>query len=97
MTQATYSLCTIQSNKSHNGVMEGKPMTLIAEENEALVMQHLQTAHPVILDQIVEDMPELSWNQIFQTVDALSRRGVISLRRRGFHYELSPILQNTMA
>jgi hypothetical protein len=66
-------------------------MTPVTDENEALVLQHLQTAHPVILDQIVEDTPELSWNQIFQTVDALSRRGVISLRRRGFEYELSPI------
>jgi hypothetical protein len=66
-------------------------MTPVTDENEALVLQHLQTAHPVILDQIVEDTPELSWNQIFQTVDALSRRGVISLRRRGFEYELSSI------
>jgi hypothetical protein len=66
-------------------------MTPVTDENEALVLQHLQTAHPVILDQIVEDTPELSWNQIFQTVDALSRRGVISLRRRGFEYELLPI------
>ena len=66
-------------------------MTPITKENEALVLQHLQIAHPVILDQLVEDTPELSWNQIFQTVDALSRRGVISLRRRGFEYEVSPI------
>jgi hypothetical protein len=72
-------------------------MTPVTDENEALVLLHLQTAHPVILDQIVEETPELSWNQIFQTVDALSRKGVISLRRRGFEYELSPIPQNTMA
>ena len=66
-------------------------MTPVTDENEALVLQHLRAAHPVILDQIVEGTPELSWNQIFQTVDALSRRGVISLRRRGFEYEISPI------
>ena len=72
-------------------------MAQITEENEALVMQHLQSARPVILDRIVEDIPELSWNQIFQTVDALSRKGVISLRRRGFNYELSIIPHNTMA
>jgi hypothetical protein len=50
-----------------------------------------------MLDQMVEEMPALSWNQIFQTVDALSRRGVISLRRRGFNYELSPVQQNPMS
>jgi hypothetical protein len=72
-------------------------MAQITEENEALVMQHLQTARPVILDRIVEDIPELSWNQIFQTVDTLSRKGVISLRRRGFNYELSLIPQNIVA
>ena len=72
-------------------------MTPIMKETEALVLQHLQTARPVILDQLVEDTPELSWNQIFQTVDALSRRGIISLRRRGFEYELSPVPQNTLA
>jgi len=72
-------------------------MTSTMEENEALVMQHLQTAHPVILDQIIEDVPELSWNQIFETVDALSRRGVISLRRRGYEYEIAPIPQQTIA
>jgi hypothetical protein len=64
-------------------------MALMMEENETLVMQHLQTAQTVMLDQMVKDMPALSWNQIFQTVDALSRKGVISLRRRGFTYELS--------
>jgi hypothetical protein len=77
--------------------MEGRAMPQITEENEALVMQHLQAAHPVILDRIVEDMPELTWNQIFETVDALSRKGVISLRRRGFNYELSLIPHKTMA
>jgi DNA-binding HxlR family transcriptional regulator len=68
-------------------------MTPITKENEALVLRHLQKAHPVILDQLVEDTPELSWNQIFQTVDALSRQGIISLRRRGFEYEVSTIPQ----
>lgn len=72
-------------------------MAQMMEENEALVMQHLQPASPVILDRIVEDLPELSWNQIFQTVDALSRKGLISLRRRGFNYELSLIPQDIVA
>jgi hypothetical protein len=84
-----------------SSVVEGRPMTSMTEESEALVealvMEHLQTAHTVMLDQMVEEMPALSWNQIFQTVDALSRRGVISLRRRGFNYELSPVQQNPMS
>ena len=36
-------------------------------------------------------LPELSWNQVFKTVDELSRRGEIILLRRGFEYEIERI------
>ena len=37
---------------------------------------------------VVTLLPELSWNQVFKTVDELSRRGEIILFRRGFEYEI---------
>lgn len=58
------------------------------QNNEQLIMALLQSRQPLQLEQIVVMLPELSWNQVFQTVDALSRRGEILLRRRGFEYEL---------
>lgn len=40
------------------------------------------------LEELVARFPELTWNQVFSLVDELSRRRLISLRRRGFDYEL---------
>lgn len=40
------------------------------------------------LEELVARLPELTWNQVFSMVDELSRRRLISLRRRGFEYEL---------
>ena len=40
------------------------------------------------LEDLVARLPELTWNQVFSLVDELSRRQLISLRRRGFEYEL---------
>jgi predicted ArsR family transcriptional regulator len=43
---------------------------------------------PFTLDEVTERL-ELSWNQVFQAVDSLSRRGDIILKRRGYEYEVS--------
>jgi hypothetical protein len=37
-------------------------------------------------EELVERVPELSWAQLFVTIDQLSRRGDIELRREGFTY-----------
>jgi hypothetical protein len=42
----------------------------------------------IALEELVNSLPELTWNQVFCMVDELSRRQLISLRRRGFDYEL---------
>jgi DNA-binding IclR family transcriptional regulator len=42
----------------------------------------------VRLEELLRSLPELTWNQVFSLVDELSRRGLISLRRQGFDYEL---------
>ncbi|MGQ0811938.1 MAG: hypothetical protein ACT4OO_12045 [Nitrospiraceae bacterium] len=58
---------------------------------ETLILSLVNREECLQLEQIVAMLPELSWNQVFQTVDALSRRGKIRLRRRGYEYELAPI------
>ncbi len=59
------------------------------DANEAMVLKILKGPEPITLEGVVSLLPELSWNQLFQTVDALSRRGEIALRRRRFDYELA--------
>jgi len=42
----------------------------------------------IAMEELVNRLPELTWNQVFSMVDELSRRQLISLHRRGFDYEL---------
>ena len=61
---------------------------------EALVFEVLRANDPltidqlVTMDQLVGKVPEMRWSELFQAVDALSRRGLISLQRRGFEYKV---------
>ncbi|HEY3196495.1 MAG TPA: hypothetical protein VGJ57_00655 [Nitrospirales bacterium] len=53
-----------------------------------LVLDVIQSrAVPLTFAEIIDRIPELSWNQVFLAVDALSRRGEIILSRRGFEYQ----------
>lgn len=64
---------------------------------QALVSEELRKTAPVGLEELLGRLPQLTWNQVFQAVDALSRRGAILLRRRGFEYELHPAPARTIA
>jgi hypothetical protein len=55
---------------------------------EELVLGVLRSSGSLTIEQATAKLPELSWNELFHAVDALSRRGMIILRRRGFEYEL---------
>ena len=52
------------------------------------VLAIVQERRRIALEELVNILPELTWNQVFCIVDELSRRQLISLRRRGFDYEL---------
>ena len=56
--------------------------------SEALVLATLAEADFLTIEQLVEELPELTWNQVFHILDELSRRDAILLRRRGFDYEV---------
>jgi hypothetical protein len=58
------------------------------EINEAMVLEILRHEPSMKLEAVIPLFPQLSWNQIFQCVDSLSRRGEIILLRKGFEYEL---------
>lgn len=62
---------------------------LSSSVQDTLILQTLESGEAATIEQVVALLPELSWNQVFHAVDALSRQGAICLRRRGFTYELS--------
>ncbi|ULA68976.1 MAG: hypothetical protein LZF62_380165 [Nitrospira sp.] len=59
--------------------------------SECRLLELLQVRKSLTLEQVVTLLPELSWNQVFKTVDELSRRGNIILLRRGFDYEIERV------
>lgn len=61
---------------------------VIPVNSEYLILDLLHARQSLTLEQVVALLPELSWNQVFKTVDELSRRGKIILLRRGFQYEV---------
>lgn len=63
----------------------------ISLNSEFLILDLLRMRKCLTLEQVVTLLPELSWNQIFKTVDELSRRGEIMLLRRGFEYEVGRV------
>jgi hypothetical protein len=56
--------------------------------SDALVLQTLRITCPLTMDQLLSRLPELRWNEVFHAIDLLSRQGKITLRRRGFEYEV---------
>jgi len=58
-------------------------------EVEGMIINLLERIHMATLEQIVELLPHVSWNEVFHAVDSLSRRGGITLIRRGFTYDVS--------
>ena len=62
--------------------------TTISIDSEYLILGLLRARKSLTLEQVVSLLPELSWNQVFTTVDELSRKGKIILLRRGFQYEV---------
>ncbi len=64
-------------------------MPLLCSDPEILILSLLNSVETLTMEQAVERLPELSWDDVFRAVDALSRRGTIILRRRGFGYEVA--------
>ena len=63
----------------------------ISPTSEGLILDLVCLRKSLTLEQVVTLLPELSWNQVFKTVDELSRRGEIILLRRGFEYKIERI------
>ncbi len=53
---------------------------------ERLILDRLRFNRRFTVEELLGEIPELSWAQLFLAIDVLSRRGVIQLRRQGFTY-----------
>lgn len=60
----------------------------VSFESATLIRDLVSVPRSLTLEQFVALLPELTWNQVFTTVDELNRRGEILLFRRGYTYEI---------
>ena len=60
------------------------------DQPETLILQLLSSCRgSLTFEQMIAHLPpQLTWNQIFLTVDRMSRQGHVMLRRRGYEYEV---------
>lgn len=54
-------------------------MPLLRSDPKVLILSLLNSVETLTMEQAVERLPELSWDDVFRAVDALSRRGTIIL------------------
>lgn len=64
-------------------------MNAVAGYTEEKILAIVHERGSILLEKLLPCLPESTWNQVFTSVDALSRQGAICLRRRGFDYHLS--------
>jgi DNA-binding MarR family transcriptional regulator len=68
-----------------------------ALHKEALVLQRFHQAGCLTIEQLAAELTELTWSELFHTIDSLSRNGVIVIRRKGFTYEIHQHLPQTVS
>lgn len=56
-------------------------MRTIDASAEEAVLEMLQKAGPCSLDDLVMQLPNFSWSEVFLAVDRMSREGLLLLRR----------------
>lgn len=58
-------------------------------ESEERIVDRLRGGRTLTVEELINEVPELSWVQLFMAMDQLSRRGDIDLRRHGFTYTVA--------
>jgi hypothetical protein len=65
-------------------------MSIPPTHTEARILTLVQERGAISLEELLACLSESTWSQVFTSVDALSRQGMICLQRRNFEYELRP-------
>lgn len=68
-------------------------MTTGNADAEEAVLSMLQRYEVLMIEDLMTGRPDFSWAQLFLSVDRLSRRHLISLRRTGLSYQIRPTNQ----
>jgi len=62
-----------------------------ASAQEEAVIELLQRIGPCSMDEIIMQLPNFSWAEVFVAVGRLSKEGRVSLRRQGYStYQIAP-------
>jgi hypothetical protein len=67
-------------------LLDQTPMALRAATLEQTILDRLEEETVIGLDELVEMLPQYTWNQIFHAVDQLARFEKIVLRRHRYDY-----------
>ena len=60
-------------------------------DSEQVILGKLREGQRFTVEELLAEMPELTWAQVFVAIDVLSRRGDIELRRQGFTYTVTKL------
>ena len=63
-------------------------MNMVEDRMGSKILALIHTQEGIGLEELPSHLPDLTWNQIFASVDALSRQGIICLRRQRSDYVL---------
>ena len=67
-----------------------EPFVAQSEDVESAILETLERRGPCSLEELYQALSDHSWNQVFATVDHLSRNGRLLLSRPGrFDYQVS--------
>ena len=64
-------------------------MPHLTSSHEMQVLAVLHASGSLTIEQVVDRLTEMNWNQAFSAIDTLSRQGVIQLHRVGYEYVVS--------
>jgi len=63
---------------------------MAVNHTDVVILDVLQSSRqPLTIEEIVDRIPLLGWNQVFLAVDSMSRKGLIILKRRAYSFLVS--------
>jgi len=65
--------------------------------DESTIISLLDASDRLTIDEILTRAPHLSWSQVFLAIDVLSRKGDVTLYRKGFEYSVETARHMSMA
>ncbi len=65
-------------------------MPHLQNRKERVLLATIEASPWISLEDLARGCPHMTWNELFSAIDAMSRRGTISLARRGFQYFVAP-------